>query len=99
MRLQVQFQRGPEFEPFLARARMEEVLGLTMPVAAPEDLIDAKVAAATEPARRPSKRGKDRLDIARLVTRFPELLARIPAELRTEVEALIDPPGLDEDGR
>jgi hypothetical protein len=90
-RLQVQIQRRPEMAALLENASIQEVLGLRMPVASPQDLVDAKVAAAIEETRRPSKRGKDIGDLARLVTRFPALLQRIPAQLRTRVEEQVDP--------
>ncbi len=85
-KLQVQIQLPPEdFPGFVERAREQEVLGLVLPVAAPEDLIGAKIAAALEPARRPSKRQKDLADISRLIETFPELLAQVPEEIRSRL--------------
>jgi hypothetical protein len=80
-KLQVQFQRRPEMSVVLGGARVREVMDLRLPVAAPEDLMDAKVAAALEPTRRPSKRQKDLADISRLLEAFPKLRDRVPEEI------------------
>lgn len=98
-KLQVQVQRDPALAGIIERATRQEVMGLVLPVAAPEDLVDLKVVAATEPRRRPSKRGKDIGDLARLVSRFPQLLTRIPAQLRPRVQEQVDPEGWEDDGR
>lgn len=90
-KLQVQVQRGTELFPLVDRATSQDVLGMRLPIAAPADLIRAKVAAATEPRRRPSKRGKDLLDIARLIGAFPELRSEVPADLMPLVEPFLDP--------
>lgn len=80
-KLQVQVQRGAELFPLVDRASLLDVLGMRLPIASPAGLLQAKAAAALEPARRPSKRGKDLLDIARLIGAFPGLRSRLPAEL------------------
>src|SRR5688572_19970974 len=79
--LRVQIQTDPRYASFPERASRREVLGLTVPVANLEDLIQGKVWAASDPGRRPSKRRKDLLDIERLLEAYPELRARVPAEL------------------
>lgn len=79
--LQVQVQRDPALSEIVGRARTYTVMELAVPVAAPEDLIELKVAAAREPKRRGSKRQKDLADIVRLVEAFPELRDRIPADV------------------
>lgn len=89
-KLQVQVSLSPELSEIVPRATVHEVLDLMLPVAAPEDLLDAKVAAAMDAARRPSERLKDILDLARLLSVFPELAARVPAELRARLEPFID---------
>ncbi len=91
-RLQVQVQLEQRLTAMLTRATAQEVLGLVLPVAAPEDLVEAKVAAAGDPRRPPSKRMKDILDLARLVGAFPSLAERIPEPLRAQVLAGVDPP-------
>ncbi len=89
--LQVQIQKDPRLTEMIARAEMHTVLDLELPVAAPADLIRLKIAAAIEPSRRPSKRGKDILDIGRLVARFRGLRREVPPELAASVEAVTDP--------
>lgn len=90
-KLQVQIQKDPELTEMIRRAKTHTVLGLHLPVADPADLIRLKIAAAIEPSRRPSKRGKDILDIGRLVARFRDLKQHVPAELAERVEAVTDP--------
>jgi hypothetical protein len=80
--LQVQFQRDPGMAAYIERAAVKEVLGVAIPVAAPEDLVAAKVRAASDPARRPSKRQKDLADIARLLEAFPALIDQVPADIQ-----------------
>lgn len=91
-RLQVQLQLEHELQGFFARATVEEVVGMRLPVARREDLVDAKVRAACDPAGRPSKRMKDVLDLARLVSAFPALLERVPPPLREQVVLGVDSP-------
>ena len=79
--LRVQFQTDPEYGSFPERAEVRDVLGLMLPVASLEDLLDGKISAALQPSRRPTKRQKDILDIARLVERYPRLRERVPAEI------------------
>jgi hypothetical protein len=57
------------------------VLGIQLPVARLEDLLDGKVWAAMDPGHRPSKRQKDLADIARLLEAYPALRERVPAEI------------------
>ncbi|MBE7518669.1 MAG: hypothetical protein HS107_05425 [Thermoflexaceae bacterium] len=65
---------------------------MRLPIASPAGLLQAKAAAALEPARRPSKRGKDLLDIARLIGASPGLRSQLPAELLPLVEPFLDHP-------
>jgi hypothetical protein len=57
------------------------VLGLRLPVAHIEDLLQGKLWAVMDATRRPSKRQKDLADIARLLEADPALRARVPAEV------------------
>lgn len=91
-RLQVQLQKDLHLSDLLERARRMEVDDLLLPVAAPEDLVRLKIQAATDPALRNMKKGRDRMDLARLITVFPELRPLIPKELWPEVEGLLDEP-------
>lgn len=90
-KLQVQVQLDEEASEVVDRAAPMDVAGLALPVAAPADLFALKLAAAREPTRRPSKKGKDILDLGRLVNAFPELMSRVPDELKWRIEELLDP--------
>ena len=90
-KLQVQIQKDPALTEMIARAETHTVLDLELPVAAPIDLIRLKIVEAMEPGRRPSKRGKDILDIGRLVARFRDLKREVPPELAERVDAVTDP--------
>jgi len=69
------------YAPFVDRASRRLVLGMDLPVASVEDLLDGKVWAAMDPSRRPSKRQKDLADIARLIEAYPALRAALPPEI------------------
>jgi len=77
----VQIQKDPRYFSFVERARIFDVLGLRVPVADPEDLLQGKVWAVTDDTGRPSKRQKDLADIARLLEVFPGLRDRVPQEV------------------
>jgi len=79
--LRVQIQTDPRYGPFVDRATIREVLGLRLPVAHIEDLLQGKLWAVMDATRRPSKRQKDLADIARLLEADPALRARVPAEV------------------
>ena len=91
-KLQVQIQKDPELGLILGNAQRLDVDDMDLPVAALADLFRLKVAAAMEPTRRNMKRGKDRMDLARLVTEFPHLRPLLPEELVEEVTKLLDDP-------
>ena len=85
--LRIQFQTDTRYQKFLARAQRRDVLGLSLPVAVVEDVLQGKVWAAEDPGRRPSKRQKDLADIARLLEACPDLRHLVPATvLRQLVE-------------
>jgi len=79
--LRAQIQTDPRYAPFVERASVREVLGLRLPVASLEDLLQGKVWAASDLTRRSSKRQKDLADIARLLEAYPELRDRVPADI------------------
>ena len=79
--LRVQLQTDPRYAAFVDRATPRSVLGLTLPVATVEDVLQGKVWAAQDAARRSSKRQKDLADISRLLEAYPELRARVPADI------------------
>ncbi len=79
--LRVQLQTDPRYATFVGRAGQREVLGLSLPVAAIEDVLQGKIWAASDAGRRPSKRQKDLADISRLLERYPELRSRVPDDI------------------
>jgi hypothetical protein len=83
--LLIQFTTDARYQEFLDRATPAKVFRIPVKVAAVGDLIQAKVWAYTDPERRPAKRFKDAADIANLVEAFPQYLALVPAELRSEL--------------
>jgi hypothetical protein len=76
--LRVQIQTDPRYESFIDRASEREVLGLRLPVASVDDVLQGKIWAALDDTRRASKRQKDLADIARLLEAQPDLRARVP---------------------
>jgi hypothetical protein len=79
--LRVQLQTDPRYSAFVERASVREVLGLSLPVAALEDVLKGKVWAAQDGQRRGSKRQKDLADIARILESHPELRPQVPGDL------------------
>ena len=79
--LRAQIQTDPRYAAFVERATRRDVLGLRLPVASIEDLLQGKLWAVTDESHRPSKRQKDLADIARLLEAYPELRARVPADV------------------
>ena len=79
--LRVQLQTDPRYGAFVGGASERDVLGLRLPVATLEDVLQGKVWAAQDPARRPSKRQKDLADISRLLEAHPELRSRVPDDI------------------
>jgi hypothetical protein len=57
------------------------VLGLALPVAAIEDILQGKIWAVQDPERRASKRQKDLADIARVLERYPDLPSLVPDDV------------------
>jgi hypothetical protein len=86
--LRVQIQTDPRYFAFVERASDREVLGLKLPVAQIEDVLQGKIWAATDPERRASKRRKDLLDIERLLEAYPELRSRVPSEILDHLSKL-----------
>lgn len=76
--LRVQIQTDPRYADFVQRASSQEVLGIVLPVAALEDVLQGKVWAVQDTTRRASERQKDLADIARLLETYPELRDRVP---------------------
>lgn len=83
--LRVQVQTDERYSEFVPRAREREVLGETLWVAAVEDVLQGKVWAASDPARRQSKRLKDFADIARILEIYPALAVNVPDEIKSRL--------------
>lgn len=83
--LRVQIQTDPRYGDFVDRAEEGEVLGIRMPVAAVRDVLQGKIWAVQDPARRGSKRQKDLADIARLIETHPELRDMVPPEILRKI--------------
>ncbi|HVV48248.1 MAG TPA: nucleotidyltransferase [Polyangia bacterium] len=74
-------------EDAVARAKVVDAGGYRFRLASPKDLLILKLAAAEEPARRPSKRRIDLLDIINLAEEHPTAAKAVPM-LRQRVERL-----------
>lgn len=79
--IRIQIQTDSRYSDFVPRAAPKTVLGLTLPVAQPADVLQGKIWAAQDPNRRRSKYFKDLTDISRLLDKFPELRLRVPKEI------------------
>ena len=79
--LRIQVQTDPRYATFVTKATVRDVLGIRLPVAALEDVLQGKIWAAADPARRGSKRQKDLADIARILESFPHLTGVVPADI------------------
>lgn len=79
--IRIQVQTDSRYSDFVPRAAPKTVLGLTLPVAQPADVLQGKIWAAQDPSRRRSKYFKDLTDISRLLDKFPELRLRVPKEI------------------
>ena len=79
--LRVQIQTDPRYAAFVDRAERRRVLGINLPVARIEDVLQGKIWALQDPTRRASKRQKDLADVARLLEHEPALRARVPQEI------------------
>lgn len=79
--LRVQIQTDPRYAAFVPRATPREVLGVTLQVAAVEDVLQGKIWAFLDEKRRGTKRQKDLADIGRLIEAYPHLRSRVPREV------------------
>jgi hypothetical protein len=84
--LRIQLQTDLRYQQFISTAADSNVLGYTMKVARIEDVLQGKVWAYMDTARRKSKRQKDLADIFRIVEKFPHLESVLPPEIRDELD-------------
>jgi Nucleotidyl transferase AbiEii toxin, Type IV TA system len=80
-KVSIQISTEEMYLDFPQRAIPANVHGILMRVASLEDTLAGKLAAYQEPQRRPTKRLKDILDIARLTEAHPELLEKLPRDI------------------
>lgn len=85
--LRVHVLTETRYAEFVERAVPRALLGLTLPVAALEDVLRGKLWALEDPVRSPVQRQKDLLDIARLVEAHPALRSQVPAALQQRLLA------------
>ena len=79
--LRVQIQTDPRYLGFPEHASQRNVLGVALPVARVEDVLQGKVWAVSDQTRRRSIRQKDLADIARLLEGYPHLRDQVPTEI------------------
>lgn len=79
--LRVQIQTDERYGSFLDHASARNVLGMELPVARIEDVLQGKIWAVSDTERRGSKRQKDLADIARILEKYPELRIKVPQEI------------------
>lgn len=86
-RLRIQVTINSRYSTFPDRAQKGTIFGIEMPVASLPDVVQGKLWAATDPARRASKRAKDAADLIRLAESHPEVFSIVRRGVL---------PGLDE---
>jgi hypothetical protein len=79
--VRVQIQTDERYGEFVQRASVRSVLGMELPVAGVEDVLQGKIWAAMDSERRGSKRQKDLADIARILENYPQLRSLVPQEI------------------
>jgi hypothetical protein len=79
--LRVQIQTDVRYLGFPEHASPRNVLGVTLPVACVEDVLQGKIWAVKDSTQRASKRQKDLADIARLLEEHPSLRDQVPVEI------------------
>jgi hypothetical protein len=84
--LRVRIQTDPRYFAFVDRASRRDVLGISLPVASIEDILQGKIWAASDPKRRPSKRRKDLLDIERIIEEYPGLRPTVPPDILARLQ-------------
>ena len=84
--LRVQIQTDPRYSGFVDHSAIRSVLGIDLPVARIEDILQGKIWAGEDESHRPSTRRKDLLDIERILEARPELCSRVPENIRRRFE-------------
>ena len=80
--VRVQIQTDNRYSSFVKRASPRFILGMELPIASVEDVLQGKIWAALDSERRGSKRQKDLADIARILENYPQYRSQVPQEIR-----------------
>lgn len=83
--LRIQLQTDSRYQEFLSAPQVKNVLGYTMKVARLEDVLQGKVWAYMDKARRKSKRQKDLADILRIIEKHPQFEVSLPQAIQDEL--------------
>ena len=83
--VRVQIQTDERYSSFLEHATTRTVLGMELPVASVEDVLQGKIWAFSDPECRGSKRQKDLADIARILENYPDLRDQVPQEIHARL--------------
>jgi len=84
--IRIQIQTDERYQPFIKNARIKNLLGYKLPVAAVTDVLQGKIWAYTDRTRRASKRQKDLADIMRLIEAKPNLISLLPKRLKKQIK-------------
>lgn len=79
--VRVQIQTDKRYGSFLKQASPRFILGMELPVASVEDVLQGKIWAALDSERRGSKRQKDLADISRILENYPQYRSQVPQEI------------------
>ncbi|HEX6032930.1 MAG TPA: nucleotidyl transferase AbiEii/AbiGii toxin family protein [Anaerolineales bacterium] len=79
--VRVQIRTDERYSSFLERAAPRSILGMELPVASVEDVLQGKIWTALNPESRSSKRQKDLADIARILENYPQYRSMVPREI------------------
>ena len=82
----IQIQMDARYQEFVQRSVMKDVFGYHVKVASIEDVLQGKIWAYSDSARRKSKRQKDLADITRLLESHPFLKKQIPKEIMERID-------------
>lgn len=77
-RLRIQITINSRYGTFPTRAVTGTIFGVEMPIACLADVVQGKLWAASDPARRRSKRTKDEADLIRLAEFHPQVFGLVP---------------------
>lgn len=83
--VRVQIQTDERYSKFLQHASVKNVLGMSLPVASLEDVLQGKIWAVSDSEPRGSKKQKDLADIARILESYPELRNNVPQEILSKL--------------